>query len=134
MDLLPKWAITTTLPSVRDFESATVIEMTAKLYGAMQTMVSEYNSFADKINDEFSKLTGAGESQISEFKETVERRLACKFEEMDKLIAKTKLEIKQHITDRVGEIINEKIAAGEIEITLVYDPVTETLNIAAGEV
>lgn len=39
----------------------------------------------------------------------------------------------QYIGDHASRIISEKIAAGEINITLVYDPETEALNMTTEE-
>ena len=55
MELLPKWKLTGTLPAFSDDDSSTVIEMTYKLYQTMQTLITEYNSFADSVN---SKILG----------------------------------------------------------------------------
>ena len=53
--MLPRWVLPPTLPSVYDSESATTLEMTSKLYGAMSKMVEDYNSFVDGINEEDRK-------------------------------------------------------------------------------
>ena len=50
MNLLPKWALANQLPAIHDFESLTVLEQTARIYGAMQSMIGEYNKFADDVN------------------------------------------------------------------------------------
>lgn len=52
MNLLPKWVLTNSYPAVFDSESATTIEMTAKIYAAMQELISDYNSFVDTVNQQ----------------------------------------------------------------------------------
>lgn len=146
MRLLPKWAIVTPFPSIYDFESVTAIQQTARVYGAMNQMISEYNNFAEAINKEIVEFIGSSEAEISNFKGSVEKRIRCKFEEMNAAFAKLKVDTakyadtkivevyQQLINDQLSQIVNEKIAAGEIEITLVYDPETESLNMTTGEV
>lgn len=52
---LPRWVLTNPIPAVLDTESVTAIEMVAKLYGAMQGLIDEYNAFAERteksVND-----------------------------------------------------------------------------------
>jgi len=58
---LPRWVLTNEMPAFYESESATSIEMVAKLYGAMQTLIDEYNSFAEgmekTINDFMADAT-----------------------------------------------------------------------------
>ncbi len=49
---LPKWVIPDKFPALFDHDSATVIEMTAKLYGAMNGLIDDYNTFVERINAE----------------------------------------------------------------------------------
>lgn len=144
MRLLPKWALVHSFPAVYDLESLTATQQTARVYGAMQEMIREYNNFADQINKEIVEFIGSSEEEISNFKKSVEERICCKFRDMDAAFAKMKVDLTHYADDKIVEVynqylngyvdqrINEKIAAGEIPITLVYDPATETLNIAAG--
>lgn len=52
MNKLPYWHLVNPLPSFHDVDSGTVIEMTAKVYGAMNELINEYNAFAEKANAE----------------------------------------------------------------------------------
>lgn len=144
MRLLPKWAIVTPFPSIYDFESVTAIQQTARVYGAMNQMISEYNNFAEAINKEIVEFIGSSETEISNFKDSIEKRIRCKFEDMDAAFAKMKVDVtnhadakiveiyQQYLNEQIDLVVNEKIASGDINITLVYDPETETLNIAGG--
>lgn len=55
MDLLPKWRLTKSLPASRDSESSTCIEMTYKLYKAMQNLISEYTTFSSEVSATLSE-------------------------------------------------------------------------------
>lgn len=144
MRLLPKWAIVTPFPSIYDFESVTAIQQTARVYGAMNQMISEYNNFAEAINKEIVEFIGSSETEISNFKDSIEKRIRCKFEDMDAAFSKMKVDVTKYadeqivkiwnddLKDNLDQIVNEKIASGDINITLVYDPDTESLEMAVG--
>ena len=146
MRLLPKWALLAPPSAAYDLDSVTPLQQTARVYGAMNEMIREYNTFADQINKEIEEFVGASETEISNFKESVEKRIRCKFEELDAAFTKMKVDLTAHADSKIaetyeqymagyaGQIISEKIAAGELKITLVYDPETESLNMATGEV
>lgn len=109
-------------------------------------MIREYNQFAEQINKEIVDFIGSSETEISNFQKYVEKRISCKFEDMDATIAKMKVDVsnqaeekfiqiyKEYLDDYVNLVINEKIASGDIYITLVYDPETESLNMTTEEV
>lgn len=56
MQRLPVWVLTNPRPSFHDVESATVQQMTAKVYGAMNELIDEYNAFAEKANAEIENF------------------------------------------------------------------------------
>ena len=47
---LPHWVIPDKFPVFYDHESATVIEMVAKMHGVINELVDEYNKFIDETN------------------------------------------------------------------------------------
>ena len=48
IDNLPKWVLPNNYPAFYDSESATAIEMVAKLYGAMKTLIEEHNTNSEE--------------------------------------------------------------------------------------
>ena len=46
MHTLPKWIPANLFPAIHDFESLTVLEQTARLHGAVQALITEYNNFS----------------------------------------------------------------------------------------
>ena len=87
MELLPKWELTGTLPAFCDDDSSTCIEMTYKLYNTMQTLITEYNSFADSVNSkilafkneynsDFESFTASIRQEIQEFTNTFNSNIA----------------------------------------------------------
>lgn len=57
MNLLPKWVLANPFPAIHDFESLTVIDQTARIYGAMQTLINEHNAFAEEANKQLASFT-----------------------------------------------------------------------------
>lgn len=57
MNQLPKWALVNHFPAIHDFESLTAIEQTARIYGAMQTLIIEYNAFAEAANEQIAAFS-----------------------------------------------------------------------------
>ena len=67
MNLLPKWAIPSTTPAIHDFESETVLEQVAKAYAALNSMITEYNQFADEVNGLLTSFTENETESRTEF-------------------------------------------------------------------
>ena len=49
---LPNWSIPDLHPAFFDNESATTIEMVAKLYGKIQTLIEAYNTLEKELSDD----------------------------------------------------------------------------------
>ena len=67
MNLLPKWVVPTTAPAIHDFESATVLEQTAKAYAALNNLITEYNKFSEEVNGLLDKFTEGETTARSNF-------------------------------------------------------------------
>lgn len=81
MKMLPLWVLPPTLPSVYDAESATALEMTAKVYGAMRELISEYNTFAATLNANIQKFMEETDEYLrTELPDTAEKIIADGFE------------------------------------------------------
>lgn len=104
MNLLPKWALLNPLPAIYDFESVTPLQQTARVYGAMQEMIREYNAFADLINKEMQSFVGSSEEEIKNFKKSVEERIRCKFNDMDATFAKIKSDLVTYTNDYLAKV------------------------------
>ena len=104
LPLLPAWVLPPTLPSIYESESATALEMVAKVYGATKQMVEDYNKFADEINKEISEFTSSSAAEIQNFKDYVERRLACQFNAMETRIAELHTQNRKYLEGRASQI------------------------------
>lgn len=56
MKFLPRWCLSNLRPTIYDAESGSVIEQTAKVYGAMNELIEDYNKFADSWNEKIEQF------------------------------------------------------------------------------
>lgn len=47
---IPHWCISDVLPAFYDFESLTAIEQTGRLYKTIESLIKDYNNYADEMN------------------------------------------------------------------------------------
>ena len=136
MYLLPNWVATNKYPAFFDTNSGTAIEQTALVYGAMQDLIKEYNTFADNVNkiikDNEDLLTEDNECFKHYIQELVKNFMLC----VDNQILRQNEKIQENeqymvdnITQTTTDIINQKIANGEIVVATVYNEQTESMEI-----
>lgn len=122
---LPRWVLTNEMPAFYESESVTAIEMVAKLYGATQTLIDEYNGFVERtektINDFMADATADREvfeiamrQEFQDFIDVVEMRINA---------------AEQYMKDNLSESITQLIDENEIVLSLDYDEATENLNL-----
>lgn len=122
MQLLPKWVLPPTLPAIYDLESATAQEMTAKVYGAMQTLIGEYNAFADSVNTALGTFTESETKARTDFETAVTkvyREYTCQMDQY----------LRLNLEETASEIIVNGINTGEIYVGIEYRKDDESLNI-----
>lgn len=122
MNALPKWALANPFPAIHDFESLTVLDQTARIYGAMNQLINEYNAFADAVNDHLSTFTETEKEAREEFElqiTKVMREFRCSMEQY----------LEVNLEETATKLINAAIDEGRILIEQ-YDPDNESLNIA----
>ena len=120
MNTLPKWVLANPIPAIHDFESLTVLDQTARIYGAMNQLINEWNKMIEQLSGfEKSETESREEFELKITK--VIREFMCSWNQ------------KTEDLERFAEsIINEAIQDGKITITEVYDPETESLNMIVG--
>lgn len=126
MNALPKWALANPFPAIHDFESLTVIDQTARIYGAMNALIEEYNKFAETVNDQLSTFTESEQEARKEFELQITKvmnEFRCSMEQY----------LKLNLEGTATALINEAIEAGRLVVEQ-YDPATESLNIVTGGV
>ena len=120
MNTLPKWALANPFPALHDFESLTVIDQTARIYGAINQLIEEWNKMIEQLSGfEKSETESREEFELKITKVVME--FMCSWNQ------------KTEDLERFAEtIINEAIESGRITIREVYDPETESLNMVVG--
>lgn len=138
MNKLPLWAPTTGRPAFYDSESATAIEMVAKLYGAMQSLIDEYNNTIEELNKQFTDLEGDTREDLKRFKEEYIRimnnfntRLNTVYEQQQKEIQNAIQYMTENLNEAMQEIINEQFQNGSLKLNVAYDSDDEELSLTA---
>lgn len=103
IELLPNWYIADKHPAFYDTESATAIEMVAKLYGAMRKLQESHNNFTEEIDK--------------------------KIEQQNNVIAETIEYMKTNIVETTTNIVNQKIEDGEIILKHTYDEINKKVSL-----
>lgn len=127
MDLLPLWVLTDTHPAFYDSESATALEQTAKIYGAMNQLISEYNSFVDSTNEKIKKFIEKTEEDYEIFKVSMRQEfqdfidvIDLKIKEQDDIIKKFNEDAKKEYDNFTNSVLGliknqDKIIADAVD-------------------
>ena len=118
MNLLPKWVLANPFPAIHDFESLTVLEQTARVYGAMQKLIDEYNAFAETVNKQLVSFT----DDETEAREEFELRVT---KVMNQFMCDMEQYLKINLDDTATEMIKRGIDDGSVKI-----PTDKTLTMA----
>lgn len=136
MNRLPKWVLTNKYPAFYDTESASVIEQTAKVYGAMNTLIDEYNAFVDSVNENMATFEAEEIQKFEEFAVGLRQEFQdfidvvdMKVQEQDQKIAAAENYMMTNIAPITAEIVNQAIANGTIRIAEEYNEATESYNL-----
>lgn len=134
---LPHWVITNRKPAFYDSESATAIEQTARLYGKMQELIDEYNSFVDTINKEIDIFMSSTRQNITEFKMSMEQKFSdfvklveLKIDTQDQVIAEAVDYMKTNLPTTLNELLLELFESGRVTLDFTYNQETESLDIS----
>jgi hypothetical protein len=137
-------------PAIYDLESATPTEMVAKIHGAMNTLIENYNNFVVDMEKEMQTLSQGSAAEIQDFKQSVEKRIGSQFDELNAQFLKLKADLLEYAAQYLAEnvqgvlppattadngkllqVINGKWTTATPAFT--YDPETESLNLIIGE-
>jgi hypothetical protein len=122
MNLLPKWVLANPFPAIHDFESLTVIDQTARIYGAMQTMIKEYNAFAEAANELLASFTAEESEARKEFELQITKV-------MNEFMCSMNQYLKVNLDDTATKVILEGMNNGSILVPT--DPTLTRANYPA---
>lgn len=71
MIFLPKFLNKKSCPAIHDFESLTVMEQTARLYGAMSAFFDEYNNAVEAVNDNIATFMETEQAARATFENNI---------------------------------------------------------------
>lgn len=135
MQRLPIWVLNHRYPSVFDSESKTCIEQTARVYGAMQDLIDEYNKFAEETNKTLEAFEKEMREDNTEFKEKIVCLMENYIKSIDQTVNNAVMYMKTNLPVTLAELLNKGIKDGTLTVGTAYDEVTESLNlIIEGEV
>lgn len=123
---LPKWILSNKFPSFYDSESQTAIEMVSRVYGAMNEMIEEFNSFISKIEKHVTDY----ESLNDEEREVYEVALRQEFQDFIDTVALKVMSQDQKFNDADSYMRSEiqKIAS-----MFIQKAINEQLDIYNGK-
>lgn len=127
---LPHWCLTDLNPAFYDTESLSVVEQTARLYGKMSELVSEYNNFANEVNKTIVDFVTGVNTDQEEFEKSINDLvhnyiilIDSKIAHQDRVIEENITYIRNNISAGITQIINEMKENGEFD-----DAITEAFD------
>jgi SMC interacting uncharacterized protein involved in chromosome segregation len=118
MKQLPAWALTNPFPAVNDLESGTSIEMVARLYAAMQSLIKEVNEHIAQVN----KTVGENDTELKTAMSQFEHKFTCISNDLVKMVR----DYEKTMDGKINEAVTKAVSTGKI--VEVYDPLTESLD------
>ena len=118
MKQLPAWVLTNPLPAVHDLESLTSVEMVARLYAAMQTLIKEVNEHIAQVN----KTVGENDTELKTTLQKFEHKFTCISNDLVQMVR----EYENTMEGKINAAVAEAVSTGKI--VEVYDPLTESLD------
>ena len=136
---LPNWHIADSNPAFYEYESATAIEMVAKLYAKVKELINEQNTFTEEmkkdfeafkkaVNDNFNVFATELRQEFQDFIDVVE----LKIKEQDVKVNDAVNYMKTNIYSTTQNIVMEALANENIYAKMNYDVETESLEIVLG--
>lgn len=126
---LPKWVLTNPRPSVYDSESATAIEQTAKLYGAMQELIDDYNKFVEGVNNSMREFESNASKNYEEFTVGLRQEFQDFIDAVEIKIELLDNSLRGVSAEVAMQTVKKAIADGTIRLAEQYDEATESYSI-----
>lgn len=129
MNLLPHWVLTDKFPAFYDSESKTALEQTARVYGAMQELIKEYNSFVDSVNQHILDFENAAKKDYEIFTTAIRQEfqdfidvVTLKIQSQDSIIEDAVSYMKTNLSESIDAALLEMRANGSFsqEVLKVY--------------
>ena len=112
---LPKWILTNKFPAFHDVESLTAIEQTARVYGKINELIDNYNSFAENINKTLEEYARADQEEEEAFKTGLRQEFQDFINVVDLQIRDLEQYVKVNLHSEIRKLWNELNDNGDIQ-------------------
>ena len=133
---LPHWVVADRFPAFFESESATAIEMVAKLYDVVKSIPEDYNTNIDILMTELQNWEGDQTEAFNCFKSKIVEMLNdfitaqnIAFDKQNLEIAKAKEYMTTHIHETANAIIQQMMTEGILTLNIEYVDDTEALSL-----
>ena len=121
MKNLPFWHLTNKYPSFQDVDSKTAVEMVAKVYGAMQELITIFNNLSSQLEKSMTDFETGVNNDVDEFKRCITEIVENFIKVIDdKLFLQDK---------KIENTVEDAINSGKIKAVGIYDETSESLEI-----
>lgn len=110
---LPHWVIPNMTPAFYDSESATAIEMTAKIYKHVESLIEDYNKFVDNVNEKIDTFNNDVTADIELFKVSLRQEFQDFIDVIDLRIRDAETFMKTHLDEYAENYLKGVIGALE---------------------
>lgn len=127
---LPLWNVNNLMPAFNDLESASVLDMTGKIYKKINELIEEHNVFITEINNRIDAFESSTNKDFECFKAEITKiihdyiiAIDSKIDHQDRVIAESITYIKENISATVIDVVNQMKESGELteELTKAFD-------------
>ena len=129
---LPMWNLQPNRPCFYDSDSATMLELAAKMQAAFNSMVEDYNNFAKSINEQITTFINSTSENQETFQAGIRQEIRNFIDDVNLRLAEMQSTLDNTISnlDNIAvTTINKAIADGKLNVAVVHNPETEDLNI-----
>ena len=133
MQKLPNWVVANKFPAFYDTESLTSIEQTARLYGATNTLIENYNTFISIVEEELANFLEEYQLNNEAHEVSVRQLIQDFFDGVETALQLQNSKIssvENSLTVNIGRAVANEIEKGNINVAMAYDESRENLNIA----
>lgn len=129
---LPIWVMNQNKPAIYDSESATAIEMVAKVYGAMQELIKEYNEFVKSCNTKINEFESASVEEYNVFKTALRQEFQDFIDVIDLKYNSLGVDIEKLQSDVAEQVerINTTVNTG---IETINDAIGDAVDVVLGD-
>lgn len=143
MQLLPKWCLYDNKYTFYDMDAKTMLELASTLHGAMNALISDYNTFVDNTNKLITDFMNDADADRKvfetamrqEFQDFIDiidlkvKSMENEIGEQNKTIEAAVKYMKDNLYETVGQYIGDNLNEQGIKMATNYNEETEELTL-----